>query len=627
MRSNSNPVALPVGAFPHQVDCMDELCRIAAARRRTTMCPTRPPPAVFSGGSDHEQGAAVAAKGASAQEQAAGGSGGGSDTAEALIRLALPSRRLPRGIPGAISFEPFATEDENPSASLEVDSGASVDDVLEIVQRVTTTSATLRSSGSKSSSRNGNQGEDNTIGNTTAQTAYANVTHNPLTRFFPSIVGFSIDVGQACLDDAIAAEVEAADAATAGTRPPDSVRDNASGVGTSATPAAIRLPPGEEVASLKLSEDIDTAIAFAVEVARRATDSVTAACAALDVKAAAVNAEERTSHEGSLPPGGGYTTKTPAPRFQFCRLHITGLGNGGARGEPLAALKMALSRHLPTISVAVATGSNGGGLLNGRGSGIDRSFTVSADATEYLVAGGVWSTVASIIGRKKVLPPNSNGQIPPLLPPQPPCAGLGRDTITSENQSRADEETPTVEKTSENGGECSLGSGAMYYIDDGCYGSLSGALLRAEPMQPLPLVRPRHRPIAENDKTAISSSKLWPHGVEADVRHQQQQDVTKTTRALVAPDDDIGSARPPPLLCAHAPCTVWGPTCDGLDCVSRVTPLPAEMEPGRDWLFFPERGMRAGADVSGFNGLKSLDAFYCIRQSLEMPLYFSSSVR
>lgn len=613
---------------------MDELYRIAAARRRTSICATRRSPAVPRGSNDHKESAAVAAKRKSVQEQANGGGGGGADIAEVLIRLTLLSRR-PRGrFPGVISCGPSAADDEKSSVSLEADFGASVDDVVEIVQRAATTAASLRSS--SSSSRNGNQSRGNTTGDTTinSQTAYAAVAHNPLTSFFPSIVGFSIDVGQACLDDAIAAEAEAAAtaAAVAGTRPLGSVRDDVSSVRTAAQ-AAIRLPPGEEVASLTLSEGIDAAVAFVVEVARRATDSVTAACAALDMGAAAVDSEETTLKEGHLAPGGGCASRTPAPRFRLSRLHVTGLGNGGARGEPLAALKTALSRHLPTLSVAAATG--GGGGLNGRGGGIDR-LVVSADATEHLVAGGVWSTVTSIIGRKDVLSSNSTGQTP-RPPPQPPCAGSGRDTDSDENRSRADGETAAaaaaaVEKMDTIGSKSAGGSGAMYYVDDGCYGSLSGAILRAEPIQPLPLVRSYH-PSPTCGRAASSSSKLQPTGSKTDFHHhshEQQQDAAKTPRTLAAPAAEppraaAGTssvdAAPPP-----APCTVWGPTCDGLDCVSRVTLLPAEMEPGRDWLFFPERGMRAGADVSGFNGLKPLDSFYCVRQSSEVPPSFSSSV-
>ncbi|CAM9671161.1 unnamed protein product, partial [Ectocarpus fasciculatus] len=94
------------------------------------------------------------------------------------------------------------------------------------------------------------------------------------------------------------------------------------------------------------------------------------------------------------------STMRPPP-FSFRRLHVTGLGEGGARGEPLAALKAALSRLLPTAAAVTATLSctHGDGSASGSASVAPACspIVVSADATEHLVASGVWSTVASII--------------------------------------------------------------------------------------------------------------------------------------------------------------------------------------------------------------------------------------
>ena len=46
---------------------------------------------------------------------------------------------------------------------------------------------------------------------------------------------------------------------------------------------------------------------------------------------------------------------------------------------------------------------------------------------------------------------------------------------------------------------------------------------------------------------------------------------------------------------------IWGPTCDGLDCVSPRATLPANVQVG-DWLFFPNLGAYTSAATTSFNG-------------------------
>lgn len=50
--------------------------------------------------------------------------------------------------------------------------------------------------------------------------------------------------------------------------------------------------------------------------------------------------------------------------------------------------------------------------------------------------------------------------------------------------------------------------------------------------------------------------------------------------------------------------SIWGPTCDGLDCVSNSTELSKNVQVG-DWLFFPNLGAYTSAASTGFNGLGS----------------------
>jgi len=56
------------------------------------------------------------------------------------------------------------------------------------------------------------------------------------------------------------------------------------------------------------------------------------------------------------------------------------------------------------------------------------------------------------------------------------------------------------------------------------------------------------------------------------------------------------------------PCSIWGPTCDGLDCVSREAALP-DLEVGQ-WLYFPNMGAYTAAAGSNFNGMPLPDKIY-----------------
>lgn len=67
--------------------------------------------------------------------------------------------------------------------------------------------------------------------------------------------------------------------------------------------------------------------------------------------------------------------------------------------------------------------------------------------------------------------------------------------------------------------------------------------------------------------------------------------------------------------CLKYLCSLWGPTCDGLDCILQKTVLP-ELNIG-DWLLFPNMGAYASSTASNFNGMPSPGVFYT---NHEMPL-------
>ena len=58
------------------------------------------------------------------------------------------------------------------------------------------------------------------------------------------------------------------------------------------------------------------------------------------------------------------------------------------------------------------------------------------------------------------------------------------------------------------------------------------------------------------------------------------------------------------------PCSVWGPTCDGIDCVLAAdSRLPAELPIG-SWLYFPDMGAYTRCAGSNFNGMALPDVVY-----------------
>lgn len=71
----------------------------------------------------------------------------------------------------------------------------------------------------------------------------------------------------------------------------------------------------------------------------------------------------------------------------------------------------------------------------------------------------------------------------------------------------------------------------------------------------------------------------------------------------------------PPVTAAVAstspgPASIWGPTCDGLDCVVQETQLPSLPVGQASWLYFEDMGAYTAAAGSTFNGMPMPDKFY-----------------
>ena len=60
---------------------------------------------------------------------------------------------------------------------------------------------------------------------------------------------------------------------------------------------------------------------------------------------------------------------------------------------------------------------------------------------------------------------------------------------------------------------------------------------------------------------------------------------------------------------AQLPCSVWGPTCDGIDCVIADASLPSTLPVG-GWLLFPDMGAYTSCAGSNFNGMDLPDVAY-----------------
>lgn len=67
----------------------------------------------------------------------------------------------------------------------------------------------------------------------------------------------------------------------------------------------------------------------------------------------------------------------------------------------------------------------------------------------------------------------------------------------------------------------------------------------------------------------------------------------------------ISSSEP---MCA---CSVWGPTCDSIDCVCAVTHLPDGLRVG-DWLGFDNMGAYTLCAASQFNGFEVSNVIYTV---------------
>lgn len=151
-----------------------------------------------------------------------------------------------------------------------------------------------------------------------------------------------------------------------------------------------------------------------------------------------------------------------------------------------------------------------------------------------------------------------------------------RKVLTRNNSS----DSNNTESSPENKPISSNSVDIHYFIDDGCYGSLSGSSITTN---------------SDTSSTSTkSSSSFLPIPLYANNRSSEEE----------VGENILGRA------------TVWGPTCDGLDRVCESVMLPLDLKANEDWLIFPNLGCGGFGGGLGlgtaFNGFDPPDTAYCV---------------
>lgn len=74
--------------------------------------------------------------------------------------------------------------------------------------------------------------------------------------------------------------------------------------------------------------------------------------------------------------------------------------------------------------------------------------------------------------------------------------------------------------------------------------------------------------------------------------------------------DDFDSTSPNPITTCPYKVSMWGPTCDGLDCITKEYYMKHDLVVG-DWLYFPRLGAYTSSAATPFNGFdQTADIIY-----------------
>jgi len=141
----------------------------------------------------------------------------------------------------------------------------------------------------------------------------------------------------------------------------------------------------------------------------------------------------------------------------------------------------------------------------------------------------------------------------------------------------------------------------MYYMNDGIYGSFNCLLYDHASVHPE--LAPAVRAVSKNKARAAVSAALTHLPL---VAAAVQSRITTTEPVGLHRMSARGySSTPMPALYKSS---IWGPTCDGLDCVVASAQMP-KLEVG-EWLMFRNMGAYTAAAGSRFNGFKLPDKIF-----------------
>lgn len=125
----------------------------------------------------------------------------------------------------------------------------------------------------------------------------------------------------------------------------------------------------------------------------------------------------------------------------------------------------------------------------------------------------------------------------------------------------------------------------MYYINDGVYASFNCILFDHQHAHPKALCKDGHFYL---DHSNIKRNTIATYSTESESSCSESE-----TEVEAATEFN---------------CSVWGPTCDSLDCITKNCILPA-LEIG-DWLYFEEMGAYTICAASEFNGFRRSNIVY-----------------
>lgn len=155
---------------------------------------------------------------------------------------------------------------------------------------------------------------------------------------------------------------------------------------------------------------------------------------------------------------------------------------------------------------------------------------------------------------------------------------LAANIIARRDGTSDDNNTTTTSNRDTNKGDKSEKPQVMYYQNDGVYGAFNCIMFDHQSVQPKVLTL-GHSFCYEPD--------LAPPGVSN--------------------EEDL------------QPCSVWGPTCDSIDCVREMVRLPKGLQVS-DWLIYEDMGAYTICAASGFNGLRKSEVRYTIGQGADSDM-------